>query len=598
MCGIVGVTGNRDASNWTWQMLKTISYRGPDGNGVINYPHGSLGMCRLRIRSPDAQSLPFVEESTGSYAAYNGEVYGQLRNTGNYSEAPTGGTKEVYQILSTYQNENTRFFSFANTEQKLTSSTTLNLPIDGMYALAQMFPNRNGVTLIRDRWGIKPLFYRELHPGYGFASELKPLLEISSPPKLREGAIAEFLAFGRPLGNHTFYDDIWSVPPGGSVHLKAEGMEEQVSPPWFDGTSAQVDSSILLSTVRSSLEKCLLSERQVGVALSGGLDSSILAFELNELGVENLVTISLCIPGVQDGVKSLSELNLPANGAWQTWQHRCVDFTLSDLPRSLIEAVNVMGQPTRMSSVPLYLKLAQTAQESGITVLLSGEGADEMFFGYSDYLVWQGDRDRSSKLDRLQSFALSPERQVWLKQLLGEESLEWCQARFRETYGHLAENCEFSALRNLELSLHLEPLLVRLDHCLMRYAIEGRTPYLHGKVPQVAKGMKIEQLLQNTQTKVALRNAWLGRLSPKQVERQKHPFRMPIETWFSRDPYMIETLISQAGILESIGFKLQGIEALRQKLEFRDRQVHNVGFSLLMLILWIKNRRFKNEVHH
>ena len=386
MCGIAGVMQHPEATQLTRRMLARMDHRGPDGEGIVDFLNGSLGMCRLRIRGPLSFPLPIRNEQTSTWVSYSGEIYGTV---GSKESAPNGGPAEVRFM----------FQSALNGSQA-----------DGMFAFASVTDRAGSVQsvrLSRDAFGIKPLYYRRISNGYAFGSEIAPLADIPSESlDLRAGAVAEFLAFGRVLADQTLYRQIESVPPGTTVQLDEQGATTTLTTPVADVPATASD---LRPALRDSVQKCLVSDRQVGLALSGGLDSSIIAYELNSLNVEDITTVSVCIPGVTDGLDDLRSLGLPPGGAWTTWRHQVATFAPVDL-LPLIDVAVSCGQPTRMTSFPLYLALAEAAKKAGVVVLLTGEGADELFAGYPSYLSWKNNRSHLSSLERLYEFALPGNR--------------------------------------------------------------------------------------------------------------------------------------------------------------------------------------------
>jgi asparagine synthase (glutamine-hydrolysing) len=440
------------------------------------------------------------------------------------------------------------------------------------------------VRLSRDYFGIKPLYYRRISDGYAFASEISPLAQIEGE-RLdgQDGAVAEFMAFGRVLGDTTFYRQIRSVPPGATVELGESGA--LIGPgPQAGGGARTTD---LRAAIRASVEGCLISDRPLGLALSGGLDSSIIAYELNALGVEDLATVSVRMRGVADGLDDLRQLGLPPGGAWNTWRHHLTVFEPADLPPLIEDAVGA-GQPTRMTSFPLYLALARAAKEAGVVVLLTGEGADELFSGYESYLSWWGGLRQQPTFERLYEFALPAKRRAWLAGLLGPEAVAWCRARLQESCAEVADLEPFRALRRLELALSLEPLLLRTDYCLMRYGIEGRTPFLHGDVPALADALGPRELCGRGQTKLALRAAYRDELPPAIRSGAKRAFRAPAADWFagSLAPWVSQRLRGHAAELAELGLNPAGVEELLCATLGRDEEAAALCFALLTLLSW------------
>lgn len=563
MCGIAGMLWHPEAPQLTRRMLDLMAHRGPDGQGFVDFEDGSLGMSRLRIRGENSYPLPIWNARTNTWVSYNGEVYGRVGMDGL---PPGGGPAEVDSI----------FLAASERTQ-----------VDGMFAFASVAGGAGSaltIRLSRDPFGIKPLYYRKISGGCAFASEVAPLARIE-PERLnnQDGAVAEFMAFGRVLADRTFYRQIRSVPPGATLELSESDK--------LTGTGTQpadvpACASDLRTALRTSVERCLVSDRPLGLALSGGLDSSIIAYELNALGVENIVTISIRMPGVADGLDELRHLGLPPGGAWTTWRHHVATFEPTDLLPMMDVAVKA-GQPTRMTSFPLYLLLAQAAKSADVVVILTGEGADELFLGYTSYLSWNKPSHLST-FERLYEFALPAKRRAWLASLLGHESVEWCRARFQESYQDIAELEPFQALRCLERALSLEPLLLRTDYCLMLHGIEGRTPFLHGDVPALSTALGPRELLGDNETKLALRAAYRDELPPPLRSTTKCAFRAPVANWFagSLAPWVSARLRDYQGELEALKFNQSGIKDLLNTTLKGDEEAATLCFALLALLSW------------
>ena len=223
MCGIAGALIPNDpeeARIRVDRMLAALGHRGPDGGGVAQAGVAAVGMRRLRIRSPSDVILPFTT-TTGARAAYNGEVYF------GSSAAPSGGIGEIEALLSHDRN-------FA----------------DGMYALA-VLENVGSLRLLRDPFGIKPLFIRHEHNGTSFSSELPALLQTGAPVEIDIDALHELLAFGRTLNRATLYHGIRELTPGAVLFVKPNGSVRIVNPLATPvPTTEPVDVAILRAALR------------------------------------------------------------------------------------------------------------------------------------------------------------------------------------------------------------------------------------------------------------------------------------------------------------------------------------------------------------
>lgn len=580
MCGIAGGTG-RGAEARSMLMMGRMRHRGPDGEGVFGLPDGSaVAMCRLRIRSRPQDGVPFRLESDpdpargrDAAAAYNGEVYG-LYGGGLALPPPAGGAGEVVHI------------------RKALLDPAFHA--DGMYALA--LAGEDGILLARDPFGIKPLFLRETEDGIAFASELGALLA-PGPTRIRRQSVAELLAFGRPLGEATFFEGIASLPAGSTARLGPAGAEIVRRPgahpaPSLPEERLPVSAGALREAVREAVRRTLVSDRPLGLAVSGGLDSSIIAAELNDLGLEGLATVSVRAEGSGDGLDSLDAIGLPGD-AWRSWRHASRVFGPDELPDGIARAARVLGEPTAMTSVPLYLALADAAAGQGTVVLLTGEGADELFGGYASYQRWSaGAASSAPMLDRLEDFALPPARRDLLRALVGGGELDRCRDGFRTRYAPLAGTGnadDAEGLRRLEMELSLEPLLRRADHALMSRGIEGRVPFLHGEVPSCAFAMPFARGWDRTRTKIALRQAYEGLLPAGLIGEAKRPFRAPAAEWL-RGPlagWLERRFAEGAGRLEALGVRPAGLDLLLAAGRTGDGEASRLCFALSSLLAWL-----------
>jgi asparagine synthase (glutamine-hydrolysing) len=506
VCGVAAVLGAPEPGSAVARMIATMLHRGPDGAGVHVFGAGALGMCRLRVRRPGQLALPPV--SAGVRVAYNGEVYGTLPASG-------GPVERVDDELALLGGPLER--------------------VDGMWALAR--PHAGGLALTRDRWGIRPLYYRPVANGWAVASEVPALIDAFGGVGASIDPVAEMLAFGAPLSADTVLQEIHAVPPGTIVELTGD---RRVVSPWTDGddkeavpdTRPRCPLERLDSALSVSVERNLAAERPVGLALSGGLDSTLLADTLLRLGRRDLVSVSVLVDDAGgDGVRSAVELLGPAAAALG-WRHRTTSVSADRYLLLLEKVVQAMGYPTRMSSAPLYLALAEVAARAGVVVLLTGEGADELFLGYQSYTRYF-DNPEGAALDRLERLHFPERRRAYLARLAGEAQVRRCRELYRET-ARGALQAPGGPLRALEQSISLRPLLERADVCLMSRGVEGRSPFLHGDVPTVAASFAESDLVSEGIGKRPLRRLAEARRGTHAGSTAKRPFRAPIRQWLCR----------------------------------------------------------------
>ncbi|MEU3887718.1 asparagine synthetase B [Streptomyces sp. NPDC029041] len=533
------------------QAIGTLSHRGPDGHGVVGDAGSAVAMCRLRVRSRPGDAVPFAGGE--AVYAFNGEVY----TAGG--TVPAGGTDEAEAVHA--------------------AGEGLGAALDGMYALVRRAPD-GSLTVARDPLGIKPLYLRRTPAGVAVASEIPALLELFGPAEVRAAAVAQFLLYGRVVDGGTFYEGVAPVPPGGRLLIK-EGRVQHLGTDTVAPAPVPAGPEALRAAVADSVRRVLVSDRPVGLAVSGGLDSTVLALELARLGVRELSTVSVVPDGNGDGITGLCALGLPGT-VWHGWRHRWAPFGPGDLLDGIPDAVRALGEPTAMTSVPMYAALARLAQDSGIVVLLAGEGADELFGGYRSYLRLPDTTDPVS-------FYLPTARENLLRSLLAPDAYEAARDALHDALPASGGRRAAEVVREFEYTHSLEPLLRRADHLLMARGVEGRTPFLHGGVPALAAAESFAGLVGAGQTKLPLRRAYGAEL-PAYRDEVKKPFRAPVADWLTGPAAgrVVAGLNGHRDLLTGAGLRPDGIDHLLAGLRAGDPTAAELSFPLLTLGAWLE----------
>ncbi len=556
MCGIVGVISKKRSAEKALKLIEMINYRGPDHKAVFSHDLVSVGMCQLQIRLPMSQMeiIPFLCNDQ-RVVAYNGEVY---------SDDLKSGREEAEYLLDMVNKKS------------------------GSNCMASLIINDNDkITLYRDQFGIKPLFY-SFHENNTAAcsSELTALCNIEDSLKIDDDTLLEIACFGNSLGKNTLFRDIYSVDPGEIIKIDLNGIKSD-----FVEENKCFSDEKLIDHIRESVKLCTLGNRKMFLALSGGIDSTILAYVLNELDVENIETISIHIEGSEDYVSDLKELKMPEGGAWEKWKHHVVPFSAEDFKECLKESVEIFGMPTYMTSITLYYALAKKAKELGCIVMLTGEGADEMFLGYNTYTDLKNTDDFLKKITGNGRISI-------LKQLFGEERIDKVTERFYNTFDTKSSDIA-QVIREIEKKISLQPLLQRQDHIFMRFGIEGRTPFLHSDIPLMAERIKYEDLVSGTETKKALKQILHDIYGFKGIKK-KTAFRSPINEWFNGElrSWICEQLIGYKHIYNALKIKEEYVDEIVSSSEWTDDET-KVIFFLITLGCYMSNpiidQRFSND---
>lgn len=373
MCGILGQVNYDNASQHHLQ-LSSLNHRGPDGSGewTTNDQNVYLAHTRLAILDPTpAGHQPMVDASKRFTITFNGEIYNHVELRQMMPDIDWRGNSDTETLLQLFA---------------LKGLDALPL-LKGMFAFA-VYDNDEKVTyLVRDRVGIKPIWYRINSNNCTFSSELLPLLREGEivPSKV---ALSEFIAFGRMPGTGEMYNGLQQVEPGEWVKLTATGQLEKGK--WwpkdssfrFPQTKKRNDYVERVNKlVTQSIQEHLISDVGVGAFLSGGIDSSIITLiAARELG-KNLKTFTVGFPNKQ---KQFDERSIAAKVAKKAGtEHVEIEVSEEACLQWVKQAVRNLDVPS-VDAINTFI-VSKAVRDMGLKVALSGLGGDELFAGYPSF---------------------------------------------------------------------------------------------------------------------------------------------------------------------------------------------------------------------
>ena len=587
-------------------MSAKLVHRGPDSNGIFAEGQAALAARRLAIIDLETGDQPIANEDSTIHVVQNGELYNyrelraELERAGHRFR--THGDTEV--LVHLYEQEGLEFAR----------------RLRGMFAVALWDAQRRRLVLARDRYGIKPLYYRA-DPGGGleFASELRALAR----GEIDLDALEAFLAFNSIPAPLTIFREARKLPPG---HLLVwEAGETRVerfarpAPTALDDLRDDDEAELieeLRARLRDSVRAHLVSDVPVGVLLSGGIDSSALTALVAQESPESVRTFSI---GFEErSFDELGDARLVAE-RYGT-QHR--ELVLRPDAALLLPALaEAFDEPFADSSaLPTYLVSQLAAQD--VKVALSGEGGDELFGGYytyvADQLALRGSgaaRLARPLVERLPtstaraSFDYKAKRFVrgahlpplerhhaW-KEIFSPEAraeltgrrhdfdpVDLYRARFAET-----EGAELLArLQDVDLGIYLvDDLLVKTDRASMAHSLEARVPFLDPAVTNFAAALPAKHRVHGLRKKVLLRKA-VAPLVPSQIVRgKKRGFSIPAAAWLrgELEPFARETLCSET--LRRQGyFRPDAVTALLDRHVSGKEDLSRQLWGLLAFTLW------------
>lgn len=574
MCGLAGLvmTGPQRAGAEQEALVRRMcdiqAYRGPDDSGTVVLDRVVLGSRRLAIidLSP-AGHMPMSDASRRWWIAYNGEVF-------NFAE-----------IRTELEGLGHEFHSRTDTEVILHAfmqwGEACMHRFIGMFAFAIADTASGSVTLVRDRYGIKPLYYARQGDRILFASEMKALLQVMGQQQVDRHSLVEWMLYRNvdSLTPETLVQGVSSVLPGHLVRIVDGSVETRQWYSALDFISEQEFrrfSSVRPQEVGAEVEQTftdavrlrLISDVPVGTLLSGGLDSSLVT-AIAARHTQHLSAFHVSI----EGFPKLDERRYA--------EHLSERLKIPFIPLSLTGAMFRRALPTAiyLSDLPLthpntiaYHLISRTARDHGVIVLLSGEGADELFGGY----LWNYRRKRNllrlrKWLDRV------PDRLMDFAALLvyADAGLPVTGHRFREAlpptvdfidrfarqdwqdrcaeaYRFLPSDIDRGVLGNMlaDLSDFLTPLLRRLDRASMGASVETRVPFLDHRLVHRAINMPLDYKVGKYADKWVLKQVARRYMPDFLVDRKKAGFPLPLDAYiaplaqaaFFRDGFCQNTL--------------------------------------------------------
>ena len=606
MCGICGIAAlDGTADDGVRAMSEALVHRGPDSDGEARVGPVALAARRLAIIDLAHGDQPLATEDGAVTVIQNGEIY-------NHAE-----------LRAELAAQGHRFATRCDTEVigHLYEQHGLDcLPrLRGMFAVALWDAPRRRLVLARDRYGIKPLYYRAGRDGFRFASELRALPR----GEIDMDALEAFLAFNSIPAPLTIFRDARKLPPGHLLVLEGgEVRLERYARPAPAPLEAlrEDDEAELIEELRARLHDSvrahLVSDVPVGVLLSGGIDSSALAALAAQESSEPVRTFSI---GFEE--RSFDEL-ADARQVSERYGTRHRELVLRPDAALLLPALaDAFDEPFADSSaLPTYL-VSQLAAED-VKVALSGEGGDELFGGYYTYVadllalragglarlarplveLLPTSTARASfdyKAKRFVRGAHLPplERHHAWKEIFsadaraeltgrrnGFDPVDLYRARFAET-----EGAELLArLQDVDLGIYLvDDLLVKTDRASMAHSLEARVPFLDPAVTNLALALPTRHRVRGLRKKVLLRKA-VAPLVPEPIVRgKKRGFSIPAAAWLRGDlaPFA-RGMLSPERLKRQGFFRPEAVTALIDRHVAGKEDLSRQLWGLLAFTLW------------
>lgn len=570
MCGIIGEYSLRSSDDEFLKQRDLLSHRGPDSSGFIKLYDNNLRLGHRRLSILDLSEKANQPLNVDGYIIiYNGEVYNfkELKSKFNLSTVSNSDTEIILRGYIAY---GSRIFSL----------------LDGMFALAIYDPKKEELVLARDRFGVKPFYYYQSSEQFIFASEIAAL---KVPFCLSQEAVKSFLQQNYIYSQEEIIKGVYSLPVGSYsiFDLKSKKLEhyqydkknnyKKIS----NLTKAKKD---FITIMEGSVKASLISDVPVGVFLSAGNDSSLLAaIAQNITGGVKTFTIGFDTKSFDESARAEKIAKIIGS------EH----YTFKLNKEEIIETIPVILDSFHMpfgdsSALPFYFLSKYTREH--VKVCLSGDGADELFGGYPlYYLPFISNLYKALPFKRLMAEFFSQSKTSFnkmsfdykIKRFLRGAGLDYRQAHFayrsmdnqgvlKKQYQKVGDFDQFfnkvkdedieNQLMSVDQKTILErDYLIKVDRMSMAHSLEVRVPYLNNSVSNFSRQLDSRLKVRNFTTKYLLKKTLEDYLPKNLIYTKKEGFSFPIADWLCDElkDFMLETLsydrVVKTGFLEYSG---------------------------------------------
>ena len=503
MCAIHGIVDVKP--ELMMKMVKTAHHRGPDGNSIFKDDYITLGHNLLSIVGEvEDGKQPYEYENC--VLVYNGEIY-------NYKDLEHNSKNDTEALAKGLKNEGWGFLK----------------KCDGMFALAFYNKTTKELILARDTNGTKPLYYGYIKDKLYFSSEIKSLLECGFERKICKKALGLYYNQGYVPGYLTMFEGIKKLVPGQVlVNDKSYNLLDYKLDVIDNLDIDHVKREVQLKH-NYSVQQTLMGRRNIGLFLSGGLDSSSILYEMKELGLKpRTFTSSFATTDPKSLLNHDSKL---AERLCKEWgiENNVLYQTQQDYVDSIEDAFYALEEPRQGKSFPTYYNMNKFISSNDITVTLAGDGGDELFAGYKHHIKQENWQDKLFWLSAYNTPLKNPELRCSLNDQMNYLN-EWLPVK------QLQEDELNNFLYTESLNSLAEDFLVRNDKLGMAFSMEGRFPIINKTLRDYVRALpselKIDEKFSDfpkTKHKYLQRKSYEGLLPDYILNHRKTGWRFPTD---------------------------------------------------------------------
>ena len=560
MCGICGfIHRRRESEELLGKMIDEISYRGPDDKGCYleDLTCGAqLGLAHRRLAILDLSAnghQPMHSESGQTVISFNGEIY-------NYRELRKQLTQKGFRFRT---DTDTEVILAAYEQWGIDAVSRFN----GMFAFALFDRARQCVWLVRDRMGVKPLYYHLCPDGLVFASELKPIMKYPGfRREIDRDALTTYLAAEYIPGEKSIFRDTYKLLPGEILKWTPKGTERRRY--WSVQEIAETGTRFkgsyedameeLDALLEDSVRLRMISDVPLGAFLSGGVDSSLTAAKMRKVSGSPVKTFTV---GFYETEFDESEAAKRISDALGT-EHTCRMLSMDEGKKRFAELPLFFDEPLADPSSIATMLVSAMAKED-VTVALSGDAGDELFCGYNTYTHFEKLRRLTAagrvlcSLDRLvplREAGIRRNNRSFVKLFhlnTDEEIIDADLYTYWDRYSGMAggkpDRSAFTAVMPMastleekamlhDLTSYLpDDVLAKVDRASMSVSLETRAPLLDYRIVEFALSLPLEYKLQDGRKKRILKDLLAREIPEELIGKAKKGFRIPFAAWLRED---------------------------------------------------------------
>lgn len=632
MCGLTGfflnksIEKNKLIKNLN-EMTSTLIHRGPDAQNIWINNQNTLGLGHTRLSIRDLSSLgnqPMLS-SCGRYViVYNGEIY-------SHSELKDELIKEGVQFKSTTDTEiileSISRFSFKETLLKL----------NGMFAMSVYDKKEDKLFLTRDRIGIKPLYYGKIENNFFFGSELKSIKKFFGFKNiLSKIAINYFLKWGFITAPLSIYKDVYKIIPGEIIEVdnkinitksKYWELSNNIKNQDLKESNLNFKESLnsLEDLIDDSVKKTLISDVPLGCFLSSGIDSSIITYFANKNSNKKLKTFSVGFKESEFNESKMAKKIADYIGT----EHHNIYFSNQDIISHFDTLDEIYDEPFADCS-QLPTSLISEYSKKSVSVILSGDGGDELFGGYNRYVepfkrmqnpgfksklvkimnkLSDSNLEKIEKLffvpnlkERMRNYNKEDPKKTYISLLTMFQNLNGIlKSEYLEDilnfnqFNHSIKNFYEKFMYFDTVSYLPDDILTKVDRASMHYSLEVRVPLLDNRIVEYAWSLPHEYKIKKNKSKIILRNLLEKKIPKKLISTKKKGFGIPIDNWLRTilvnkcNYFLDKDRIEKFGIIE-FDFVKQLWDEYKNKKNNCSQQLWNI----IMLQKWL-NKNYSDR---